>query len=203
MYDVTIPGNENRLWAKLVQSYAEQLPLSRGVQIYEKLKGLELGPEIRIPEFTGDFLALYGTKQATTDKVFVSIGLITPGDGIVGFIMAKIPAKHPSLLPIVTDSFPGKRPAVALRQRWAAQMEHTVTTLHEHGIVWGDAKPDNLLVDLDDKIWLLDFGGRLTAEGWMDLSLMDTRERDLAAVTKMKEGLLDERANGGNKAGTK
>ncbi|KAH6637290.1 hypothetical protein F5144DRAFT_620316 [Chaetomium tenue] len=163
------------------------------VEIYGKLKGLELGPEIRIPEF----------KVAAADDAWVSIGLITSGNGVVGFIMAKIPAKHPSLFPIVTNNFPGERPAMALRQQWAAQMEHTVATLHEHGIVWGNAKPDHLLVDLEDNLWLLGFGGQLTLEGWMDPSLMETKEGDLAAVAKMKEGLLDERANGGNKAGTK
>jgi tRNA A-37 threonylcarbamoyl transferase component Bud32 len=77
---------------------------------------------------------------------------------------------------------------MALKQRRAAQIEHTVTTLHEHGTVWGDAKPDNLVVDLDGKIWVVDVGGGLT-EGWVEPSMFHTEERDLHALAKMKEGL--------------
>ncbi|KAK3299654.1 uncharacterized protein B0H64DRAFT_317228 [Chaetomium fimeti] len=180
VYDVTISGVEKNLVGKLVSALFHRAFL-REVEIYGKLKGLKLDPEIRIPEFKG---------------------LITSGDGVVGLIVAKIPTQYPSLLPIVTDRLPGERPEMVRRQRWAAQVEHTVTMLHQHGIVWGDAKPDNIVVDQDDNTWLLDFGGGIT-EGWVEPSMFHTKEGDLHAVAKMKEGLLDQGTNGGNKTGTK
>ncbi len=59
---------------------------------------------------------------------------------------------------------------------------------YRHGIVWGDAKPDNIIIDMEDNAWILDFGGGGTP-GWMDNDLMDTKEGDLYVVAKMKEEL--------------
>jgi hypothetical protein len=58
------------------------------------------------------------------------------------FHLAKIPAKYPSLDPIVTGTLEGGLPAPALRRKWATQIEHTVKELRRHGVVWGDAKPE-------------------------------------------------------------
>ena len=108
----------------------------------------------------------------------------------MGFIIAKIPAKYPSFLPIVTGKFEGGLPAPSLRRKWAAQIEQTVKELHRHGVVWGDAKPDNVIIDMDDNAWVLDFGGGGTT-GWMpeEPSMFQTNEGDLYAVAKMKNGL--------------
>jgi serine/threonine protein kinase len=39
--------------------------------------------------------------------------------------------------------------------------------LVKNGLVWGDAKPQNILIDTHDDAWLIDFGGSY-AEGWVD-----------------------------------
>ena len=108
----------------------------------------------------------------------------------MGFIIAKIPAKYPSFLPIGTGKFEGGLPAPSLRRKWAAQIEQTVKELHRHGVVWGDAKPDNVVIDMDDNAWVLDFGGGGTT-GWMpeESFMFQTKEGDLYAVAKMKDGL--------------
>ncbi len=107
----------------------------------------------------------------------------------MGFIITKIPAKYPSLLPIVTGELEEGLRSPSLRRKWAAQIEHTVQELHRHGIVWGDAKPGNVVIDIHDNAWVLDFGGGGTPP-WMEMSLLETKEGDLHAVAKIKDGLL-------------
>lgn len=31
--------------------------------------------------------------------------------------------------------------------------------LHGIGIVWGDGKAENVLIDINDNAWIIDFGG--------------------------------------------
>ena len=37
--------------------------------------------------------------------------------------------------------------------------------MHDTGIVWVDAKPDNVLTDQNNDAWIIDFGGGYT-DGW-------------------------------------
>ena len=37
-----------------------------------------------------------------------------------------------------------------------------VVELQEGGVVWGDVKPDTILVDTDDDTWIAGFGGSYT-----------------------------------------
>ncbi|EMT72148.1 hypothetical protein FOC4_g10004004 [Fusarium odoratissimum] len=76
-----------------------------------------------------------------------------------------------------------------LRQTWAQQVHDTVRQLHAAGIVWGDAKPDNVLVDQKNDAWLIDFGGGYT-NGWVPKELSGTVEGDLQALKKINEFLL-------------
>lgn len=69
--------------------------------------------------------------------------------------------------PNVTGQLEGILPALSLRRKWATQIEHTVKELHRQGVVGGDAKPDNIVIDIDDNAWVLDFGGSGTL-GWME-----------------------------------
>uniref|UniRef100_A0A0D2YEI5 Aminoglycoside phosphotransferase domain-containing protein n=2 Tax=Fusarium oxysporum TaxID=5507 RepID=A0A0D2YEI5_FUSOF len=69
-----------------------------------------------------------------------------------------------------------------LRPTWAQQ-------LHAAGIVWGDAKPDNVLVDQKNDAWLIDFGGGYT-NGWVSKELSGTVEGDLQALKKINEFLF-------------
>jgi serine/threonine protein kinase len=53
------------------------------------------------------------------------------------------------------------------RRHWAAEVEGLVKELHAAGLVWGDAKPHNVLVDGENRLWLIDFDGGYT-DGWVD-----------------------------------
>lgn len=75
-----------------------------------------------------------------------------------------------------------------LRQRWAKQVMEAVKQLHNAGLVWGDVKPDNVLIDANNDAWLIDFGGGYT-EGWVEKDLADTIEGDLQGLSKILEYL--------------
>lgn len=78
-----------------------------------------------------------------------------------------------------------------LRRRWTEQVTGTLRELHQAGIVWGDVKPDNVLVDVDDNAWIIDFGGGHT-EGWVDKSLAETVEGDQQGLSRMVDFIYDQ-----------
>ncbi|KAK2613394.1 hypothetical protein N8I77_000312 [Diaporthe amygdali] len=76
-----------------------------------------------------------------------------------------------------------------LREKWAGQIRETIQTLHTMGVVWGDAKPSNIIIDLNDDAWIIDFGGSWT-DGWVDEDLQETIEGDEQGVARILK-LLD------------
>jgi len=67
------------------------------------------------------------------------------------------------------------------RRKWGAQLRETVHQLHEIGLVWGDGKIDNIVIDKEDNAWLIDFGGGWTQD-WVDRDLAGTVEGDEQAL---------------------
>ena len=80
------------------------------------------------------------------------------------------------------------------REALASQANEMVKVLHEHNIIWGDAKADNFLVDKHDKLWIIDFGGSWT-EGWIDPEIKETVQGDNMAMEKITNALHDPVAN--------
>ncbi|KPM42122.1 hypothetical protein AK830_g4420 [Neonectria ditissima] len=76
--------------------------------------------------------------------------------------------------------------AISLREKWILQLRHIIEQLHLADLVWGDAKPDNVLVDRNNDLWLVDFGGGYT-EGWVPKELAGTVAGDLHALEKMEK----------------
>src|SRR5688500_7253848 len=68
--------------------------------------------------------------------------------------------------------------SIVRKRKWATQIEYTMLELHKIGVVWGDVKPGNVVIDIDDNAWLVDFGGGFT-QPWMDPELAGTREGDI------------------------
>jgi hypothetical protein len=71
----------------------------------------------------------------------------------------------------------GPEVSLSTRQYWAAEISETLTSPHEAGIVWGDAKAANILVDAHNDPWIIDFGGSYTP-GWVEKDLAGTIEGD-------------------------
>ena len=76
----------------------------------------------------------------------------------------------------------------SLRQQWLDQISHTLASLHAHGIIWGDGKPDNVLIDTNNDAYLVDFGGGYT-RGWVDKECANTTEGDLQALGRITDYL--------------
>ncbi|KAK3933881.1 hypothetical protein QBC46DRAFT_401047 [Diplogelasinospora grovesii] len=72
------------------------------------------------------------------------------------------------------------------KKRWAKQIKATLGALHEHGIVWGDAKPDNIVINVHGDAWIIDFGGGHT-RGWVDKAKYETIQGDLQGLENILE----------------
>lgn len=65
-----------------------------------------------------------------------------------------------------------------IREQWLWEVEIVVIELYKIGIVWGDVKVENVLIDVDDYVWVIDFGGGYI-EGWVDEEKVGIVEGDL------------------------
>lgn len=74
------------------------------------------------------------------------------------------------------------------KKRWIRQIEKEIQFLHQHAIVWGDAKAENVLIDKKRNAWLIDFGGSWT-QGWVDRELNETMEGDLQGLERIRARL--------------
>ncbi|KAH6714133.1 kinase-like domain-containing protein [Leptodontidium sp. MPI-SDFR-AT-0119] len=79
--------------------------------------------------------------------------------------------------------------SVAERRRWMDQIDETVERLHKYGIVWGDVKPDNVMIGPSGDAILIDFGGGCTLE-YVEMELQETKEGDLQGLKKLRSRLL-------------
>lgn len=109
-------------------------------------------------------------------------GLIcTEKSVVIGFLMDYIDSR--SLASIAIEQV-----ALEQRKRWFEEIEGSLERLHGVGVIWGDAKPDNVLIDRDENIWLIDFGGGWST-GWVDSHLHDSIEGDKQGSRRMKKYL--------------
>ncbi|TVY55312.1 hypothetical protein LCER1_G003524 [Lachnellula cervina] len=79
--------------------------------------------------------------------------------------------------------------SVAERRRWMDQVDETVKKLHKYGIVWGDVKPDNVMIGPSGDAILIDFGGGCTLE-YIEMELQETEEGDLQGLKNLRSRLL-------------
>jgi serine/threonine protein kinase len=78
----------------------------------------------------------------------------------------------------------------SLKKKWLGQIVSTLQSLHAHQITWGDGKPANVLIDIYDDAYLIDFGGGYT-QGWVDKELSNTMEGDLQALERITNYLSE------------
>ncbi|KAF4946523.1 hypothetical protein FGADI_11161 [Fusarium gaditjirri] len=106
------------------------------------------------------------------------IGVVREGDGLLGMLFAWIHNKG-----VLSKARATASPS-ELRKRWASQIQRSVNSLHENGIIWGDAKAENVLVDQNDDAWIIDFGGGYTV-GWVDQDKAASLEGDRQGLLKI------------------
>ncbi|KAL5118691.1 hypothetical protein ACEQ8H_003368 [Pleosporales sp. CAS-2024a] len=137
-------------------------PVKREISILEKLGKLHL--DIKVPHLMG-FVSFENSKTE-----------------ILGFLLTPIASPRP-LTTLLQSSIPRSQ-----RAEWATKCEKYVKTLHDNDIIWGDAKADNFMVDEDNELWIIDFGGSYT-EGWVDPELNETLEGDDMGLEKVVDAL--------------
>ncbi|OQN96994.1 hypothetical protein B0A48_16968 [Cryoendolithus antarcticus] len=122
--------------------------------------------------------------QVLAPQLVGLVGSGTSSTKALGFLQSEIADPVP-----LTSKLDVKVPQ-ADRDRWAEEAERMKNVLHEHNLVWGDAKADNFIVDREGKLWLIDMGGSYT-DGWIDPELADTAEGDDQGVEKVVNALHD------------
>jgi tRNA A-37 threonylcarbamoyl transferase component Bud32 len=137
-------------------------PVKREISILQKLGEQDL--DIKVPKLLG-FVSFNNSKTE-----------------MLGFLLTPISSPRP-LTCLLKSSVPRSQ-----RAEWATKSERYVKTLHEHDIIWGDAKADNFIVDEHNELWIIDFGGSYT-EGWVDPELSETAEGDDMGLEKVIEAL--------------
>ncbi|KAF5718819.1 hypothetical protein FMUND_4986 [Fusarium mundagurra] len=138
---------------------------------------------------------LFGTSEARELNCLSEMIKVFPPNAIkipqlLGYIHHKDTRQ---ILGFLRQWVPGRRLSDAIaaaaaekRQKWACQIRQSIELLHQNGLVWGDGKPSNIIVDDKDDAWLVDFGGGYTS-GWVDEELSDTKEGDEQALKKIIE----------------
>jgi hypothetical protein len=110
-------------------------------------------------------------------------GVVTSKDGrVLGLLLNWIDD------PVGSLAYQYRRRSLQTRLQWAAQIRQTVSELHKNGVVWGDAKLDNVLLDRSSTPWVIDFGGGHTPN-WVDRDKAETVEGDLQGLEKIVERL--------------
>ncbi|KAJ5567123.1 hypothetical protein N7535_006429 [Penicillium sp. DV-2018c] len=102
-----------------------------------------------------------------------------PGTRLVGLLLTYIENKG-----TLDDVAPWTDCTNEDRFRWSTQIRDSVKCLHKAGVVWGDAKPEDVLIDVKGDAWIIDFGGSYT-RGWVDEDKMETVEGDLQGVQRI------------------
>ncbi|KAL2072312.1 hypothetical protein VTL71DRAFT_11655 [Oculimacula yallundae] len=137
--------------------------ITREIEMLLSLERAGLSAKIRVPRLSG-YVQDNGQKN------------------VIGLLLTYIERKD-TLQGILLD-----KPELALRKKWFLNIEYMLKLLHKADIVWGDAKADNILIDMANKAWMIDFGGSYTF-GWVDKDKINTIEGDLQGLQRIKEYL--------------
>ncbi|KAJ5226523.1 hypothetical protein N7468_007748 [Penicillium chermesinum] len=124
------------------------------------------------------------SKPLNTSRLLGIVRIPSSGR-IVGLLLSYIESREGKTLLCI-----GKDPQyVSMSQKWLSQITQSIEGLHSCGAVWGDAKPDNVLIDAQYDAYLIDFGGGYT-RGWVDKELSNTAEGDLQGLQRISEFLF-------------
>jgi hypothetical protein len=154
--------NETYFFKPVVSDQPDSV--KREIQILRKMEKLNL--DIKFPRLRG-FVALGNSKTE-----------------VMGLLLENIESPTP-LTKLLKASVDEEK-----RRVWSEKCAAYVELLHDNDIIWGDAKADNFMVDVNDELWIIDFGGSYT-EGWVDPEISETLEGDDMGLEKIQAALED------------
>lgn len=164
--------NGETMFFKTVDNNNTQ-PIKREIDILAKIEKKGLRERLNCPK-------LLGIVTCATPAV----GENNSRSSIMGFLQTAIDQPTP-LTTKLDSAVPQDK-----RDAWARKADEAKKILHDNGIIWGDAKADNFMVDAKDNLWIIDFGGSYT-EGWVDPEIAETQKGDDMGVDKIVNGLRD------------
>ncbi|KAK7429183.1 hypothetical protein QQZ08_004398 [Neonectria magnoliae] len=143
----------------------DQHSAKRELITYKAISEAFIGPEVRISRLHG---------------------LVRDDRGVVfGLLLSYIHCRAMTLGCAVKS-----HTSAALRSKWKNQVCSTVDLLHKAGVIWGDVKADNVLIDDRDDAWVVDFGGGYT-EGWVEKQSAGTLAGDAEGLANILKFLDD------------
>lgn len=120
-------------------------------------------------------------KECSHPNIIRLISLVTDAhDNVEGMLLEYITngRQLSSVVSLTSDQY----------ERWTKQIRAAITYLHTKKLIWGDAKPGNILVREDDTVVLIDFGGGRT-RGWVDDVNFETVQGDWQGYERIVEFL--------------
>ncbi|KAF4463946.1 kinase domain-containing [Fusarium albosuccineum] len=130
------------------------------------------------------------TSNLSTDDFHISrlSGIVAHPNGYTKGLLYELieTSSDGTLRSIIKPGIP-----LSTRQKWANQVRSTVAYLHKLDLVWGDVKPDNVLIDKNDNAVIIDLEGG-TTRGWVDYELGGTLQGDLQGLEKLMDFILNE-----------
>jgi serine/threonine protein kinase len=150
--------------------HGQKRTVLREIETYRKIRKLlqETGGHLQTPR-------LHGLVQEEN------------GSQIVALLLTWIDCRRATNLECIAN--PRNDTPLSLRLKWMGQIESTLEVLHQAGIVWGDVKAANVLIDdVNQDAWIIDFGGGYTV-GWVDRDRANTIEGDLQGLSKIRQYL--------------
>ena len=108
-----------------------------------------------------------------------------PTSRLVGILLSYIETNKPRYVETLAYRVRVGNCTTEELERWTRELDSCIKELHRSGVVWGDAKPENVLVDGHDDVWVVGFGGSYT-EGWVDTDKAGTVEGDLQGLERIK-----------------
>ncbi|KAM3505670.1 hypothetical protein MY10362_002822 [Beauveria mimosiformis] len=120
------------------------------------------------------------SRLSTSVRISRLLGLVhDDSDTVFGLLLTHIDCKGQTMTCAIESGAPE-----SIRRQWTAEITQIIYCLHQNGLVWGDAKPDNVLIDGNQNALIIDFGGGYS-EGWVPKDLAGTVKRDLVALAKI------------------
>jgi len=167
-------------------------PVKRELRILQKLDEKNLYEKINAPRLLG--VVLDSKRPSIPTSGSREEKDVTRRDkkcNILGFLLTPIPNSTPLSLMLDSDTIDDPSATdknKTNREVWLDDMQKYIAALHSEGLIWGDVKPDNFLIDGQGKIWMIDFGGSYT-EGWVDEELNETLEGDEQGMKRTIEAV--------------